>query len=91
MIFSDNSSLIPPLLQLSDANMDPIAKTPSPRVQIIRLHQVCRTTGLCRSLVYQLEAENRFPKRVHLTARAVGWVEAEVQSWLASRIGRRGQ
>lgn len=43
-------------------------------------------TGLCRSLVYQLEAENRFPKRVRLTERAVGWIEVEVQVWLAQRI-----
>lgn len=43
-------------------------------------------TGLCRSLVYQLEAENQFPKRVRLTERAVGWIEGEVQGWLAQRV-----
>jgi prophage regulatory protein len=46
-------------------------------------------TGLGSSMVYQLEAEDRFPKRVHLTARAVGWVEGEVQTWLAERIAHR--
>ena len=43
-------------------------------------------TGLCRSLVYQLEAENRFPKRIRLTERTVGWIEGEVQHWLAERV-----
>lgn len=59
---------------------------PSASLQILRLHQVCKMTGLCRSLVYQLEAEDRFPKRIRLTQRAVGWIEGEVQTWLAERI-----
>jgi prophage regulatory protein len=54
--------------------------------QILRLPQVCRMTGLGRSMIYQLEAERRFPCRVRIGARAVGWVESEVQGWLAARI-----
>ncbi len=57
-------------------------------IQIIRLPEVCRTTGLGRSMVYQLEAERRFPARVRISDRAVGWVEEEVQGWLAERILR---
>jgi prophage regulatory protein len=86
LLLIDNSPLNPPPAHMSDAVMDPVATIPSPRVQILRLPQVCKTTGLCRSLLYQLEAEDLFPKRVRLTARAVGWIESEVQSWLASRI-----
>jgi prophage regulatory protein len=56
------------------------------QLQILRLQQVCQMTGLCRSLVYQLEAENRFPKRIRLTERAVGWIEGEVHGWVAERI-----
>ena len=37
-------------------------------------------------MIYQLESERRFPCRVRIGARAVGWVEAEVQQWLAGRI-----
>jgi hypothetical protein len=37
-------------------------------------------------MIYQLESERRFPCRVRIGARAVGWVEAEVQNWLAGRI-----
>jgi prophage regulatory protein len=55
-------------------------------LQILRLAQVCRVTGLSRSLVYQMEAEDRFPKRIRLTERAVGWIEDEVQGWLAERV-----
>jgi len=58
----------------------------APAVQILRLPQVCKVTGLGRSMIYQLEAERRFPSRVRIGLRAVGWVESEVQHWLASRI-----
>ena len=58
----------------------------APAVQILRLPQVCKVTGLGRSMIYQLESERRFPARVRLGLRAVGWVESEVQLWLASRI-----
>ncbi|MEO8313785.1 MAG: AlpA family transcriptional regulator [Pseudomonadota bacterium] len=60
--------------------------SPAPCVQILRLPQVCKATGLGRSMIYQLESERRFPCRVRIGARAVGWVEAEVQQWLASRL-----
>jgi predicted DNA-binding transcriptional regulator AlpA len=57
-------------------------------IQILRLPEVCKTTGLGRSMVYQLEAEQRFPARVRISERAVGWVEEEVQGWLTERIQR---
>jgi predicted DNA-binding transcriptional regulator AlpA len=60
--------------------------TNAPHVQILRLPQVCKVTGLGRSMIYQLEAERRFPTRVRIGLRAVGWVESEVQHWLARRI-----
>ncbi len=55
-------------------------------VQILRLPQVCKVTGLGRSMIYQLESQQRFPSRVRIGLRAAGWVESEVQLWLASRI-----
>ena len=57
-------------------------------VQILRLPQVCKVTGLGRSMIYQLESTRRFPCRVRIGARAVGWVESEVQRWLADRVER---
>ncbi len=62
------------------------SRSPVPCVQILRLPQVCKTTGLGRSMIYQLESARRFPCRVRIGARAVGWVEAEVQNWLAGRV-----
>jgi prophage regulatory protein len=54
--------------------------------RLLRLQDVCRTTGLCRSMIYKMESENRFPRRVKIGPRAVGWVESEVAQWVAERI-----
>ena len=55
-------------------------------VQVLRLPQVCKVTGLCRSMIYQLEADLRFPQRVKIGVRAVGWLDKEVNAWLLRRI-----
>ncbi|MGD9842226.1 MAG: helix-turn-helix transcriptional regulator [Steroidobacteraceae bacterium] len=60
-------------------------------IQVIRLPQVRQMTGLCRSSIYQLEANEQFPKRVQIGPRSVGWVKHEIQGWLAIRIENRGR
>lgn len=60
-------------------------------LRLLRLEQVGEITGLRRSMVYQLEAEGGFPRRVKLATRAVGWVESEVRAWIAARIATRDQ
>ena len=54
--------------------------------RILRLAQVRQMTGLGRSCIYQLQAQNQFPQRIKICARAVGWIESEVQQWVANRI-----
>jgi prophage regulatory protein len=53
---------------------------------ILRLPAVKTRTGLSRSTIYLRVAEGRFPKPISLGARAVGWVDAEVDAWVAHRI-----
>jgi len=55
-------------------------------IKILRLPQVCEMTGLRRSMIYRMEAELRFPKRIKIGTRAVGWLESEVQAWLVNKI-----
>jgi prophage regulatory protein len=57
-----------------------------PNERALRLRQVCHLTGLGRSMIYQMQAEGRFPQRIKLGERAVGWLESEVRNWLATRI-----
>ena len=53
---------------------------------ILRLPTVKARTGLSRSTIYLRISEDRFPKQVSLGARAVGWIEAEVNDWLDRQI-----
>jgi prophage regulatory protein len=53
---------------------------------ILRLPAVKTRTGLSRSTIYLRVSQGTFPKPVSLGGRAVGWVEDEIQSWLAERI-----
>ena len=56
--------------------------------EIIRLATVLDRTGLGRSTIYNLMAEPgaTFPKPIALGARAVGWLESEVDDWIANKI-----
>ena len=54
--------------------------------RILRLPEVCSQTGLGRSMIYQLEAESRFPGRIKISARAVGWLDHEIHAWIAKRV-----
>ena len=53
---------------------------------IFRLPAVKMRTGLSRSSIYLWIAQGKFPAPVSLGARAVGWVESEVDEWLGHRI-----
>jgi prophage regulatory protein len=68
----------------SAMNAQPAQSEVLPR--LLRLQQVGEITGLRRSMIYQLEADGDFPRRVKLATRAVGWVESEIRDWIAARI-----
>ena len=53
---------------------------------ILRLPAVKLRTGLSRSTIYLRIAQGTFPAPVSLGAHAVGWIESEVDEWLARRI-----
>jgi len=55
------------------------AQPPTPNECALRLPQVCKITGLRRSMIYRMQAEKRFPQRIKLSERAVGWLEREVK------------
>lgn len=56
------------------------------RIRILRLAQVLDATGLGKTKIYELQSTGHFPMRVQLSRHSVGWIEAEVQAWLAERI-----
>lgn len=65
------------------------ARAPRAALRMLRLPQVCKVTGLSRAMIYRLQAAQRFPQSVPITTHAVGWIESEVQEWLATRVFER--
>lgn len=53
--------------------------------KIVRLPAVKKSTGLSRSSIYLRMSNDEFPKSISLGGRAVGWFEADIQSWLESK------
>ncbi len=56
---------------------------------ILKLTAVMEMTGLSRSSINIFEENGRFPQRVNIGGRAVGWVCAEVQEWIESKMALR--
>lgn len=55
-------------------------------VCILRLPQVKNRVGLSRSSIYLAISRGNFPSAISLGARAVGWLESDINSWLVKRI-----
>lgn len=64
-------------------------------IAILRRKQVESRTGLSRSTIYAKLRHNpkrpgdydpTFPTPISVGAKAVGWVESEVENWLATQI-----
>lgn len=55
--------------------------------KFLRLAEVRNRVPYSRSTIYQLIAHGKFPKPISLGARAVAWIESDIDEWIAARIG----
>ena len=55
-------------------------------IRIIRMADVQARTGLARSPIYVRVSDGSFPQPIRLGARAVGWIESEVDAWIREQI-----
>ena len=71
------------------------ASTASNPLTILRRKQVEARTGLSRSSIYARLRQNpkrpgdydpTFPKPVSVGAKAVGWIEGEIDAWLTAQV-----
>lgn len=58
---------------------------------ILRRQQVQARTGLSRSSIYAGISTGNFPAPVQLGEKSVGWVESEIDNWIAERIAARNK
>ncbi len=54
--------------------------------RILRLPEVIGRVGLRRASIYLHISKGSFPKPISLGARAVGWLESDIDGWIAARI-----
>ena len=63
--------------------------TTTPTNTIIRLKEVVKRIGLSRSTLYVFMQADKFPRPLQLGARAIGWLEKDIDDWLAHRTRDR--
>lgn len=54
--------------------------------RLIRVPEVLRRVGFSRTTMYELIKEGRFPDKVIIGARAVAFVESEIDAWIENNI-----
>lgn len=59
--------------------------------RFLRFPELQDRVGLCRSQIYNLIAQDRFPPPIKLGARASAWSEIEVSLWIDERIAESRQ
>lgn len=58
--------------------------------RILRLKEVrARVGNLSHTSIYEGAAKGTFPKPIKLGGRASGWLEHEIDAWIAGRIAAR--
>jgi prophage regulatory protein len=61
-------------------------------MRILRFKQMhAEKVPLSRAQVDRLEADGKFPKRVSLGPKSVGWLEPEIDEWVEKRAAERGE
>jgi prophage regulatory protein len=59
------------------------------RLRMLRLAEVMQLTSLSKTTIYCLQAQGRFPQAVHVTPRAVRWIESEISAWIREQMENR--
>lgn len=55
---------------------------------ILRLPAVKARTGLSRTTIHTQVRKGLFPKPVSIGLRAIGWLEDDIEAWIAHRIAQ---
>lgn len=55
-------------------------------VELIKLPEVRRISGLGTTTIYKMANEGLFPRQIKLGCRSVAWVRQEVEKWAAEQV-----
>lgn len=54
--------------------------------RLMRLPEVLRVTGMCRSALYEQMARGAFPHSIKIGPRAASWSSRAVHAWISERV-----
>jgi prophage regulatory protein len=74
--FDENQAISPP---------PPVVTVHPQPPRVMRIGEVASALSLCRSTIYRMMQEDRFPKPLQLSGRPVGWRSEDIDAWLAHR------
>jgi prophage regulatory protein len=58
-------------------------------MRVLRIAEVCARVGLGETCLRKLMAQGQFPTHFKLGVRAVGFLESDIDQWIAARAARR--
>ena len=64
---------------------------PDDQRRLLRLPEVLRRVPYSEGHIYRLEQAGEFPRRAHLGANRVVWLESEIDDWVDECLRQRKQ
>jgi prophage regulatory protein len=61
-----------------------LCRMSDPAVKVLRKPQLVEKLGISYSTIFRLYRRGQFPEPVKLSEGAVGWVESDVDAWIAT-------
>lgn len=58
-------------------------------MNVLKKPVVLKIVGVTRTTLQTMIENKEFPAPIRLSARAIGWIDTEVQGWLDSKIAER--
>ena len=53
---------------------------------LLKLKDVIQLTGLSRTTIYNLLAENKFPKRIQITKQRIAFLSTDIDKWISEKV-----
>jgi prophage regulatory protein len=57
----------------------------APKTRILPLQIVLRMVPISRTSIWRLEREGKFPKHVQVSVNRIGWIEGDIEAWIAEK------
>jgi len=58
--------------------------------RIIRKPELFSRLGLSDATIWRMEKSGKFPRRIQIGGKAVGWFDTEINDWLNQKSAARG-